>query len=235
MVVHDGCPPRAPRRHVDDDDRPCRHRRRSALLAAIPWRIARLGGGLGALGDGDLLAESLRGPIGVSTAVTAVGLLVMAALVGAAPAALVADVGGGGGRAVALAGFSIEGHTRSRDPIAAMIGLDIVHLSAGAMWLGGLAGLVVSFRSGTEAAMLARQVVRFRRDRRGHGGSRSRGRSRHGPHRAAVLDDLVTTGYGLALLTKVALVVPVIGMGAYNRRRLVPIIRGGCARHPWGV
>jgi copper transport protein len=34
--------------------------------------------------------------------------------------------------------------------------------------------------------------------------------------------DLFTTGYGLGLLTKVALVVPVIVMGGYNRRRLVP-------------
>ena len=40
------------------------------------------------------------------------------------------------------------------------------------------------------------------------------------------IDDLVTTGYGLALLTKVALVVPVIAMGAYNRRRLVPMVTG---------
>ena len=47
------------------------------------------------------------------------------------------------------------------------------------------------------------------------------------------LDDLVTTGYGLALLTKVALVIPVIGLGAYNRRRLVPLIdRGGSPPMP---
>jgi copper transport protein len=36
--------------------------------------------------------------------------------------------------------------------------------------------------------------------------------------------DLVRTGYGLALLTKAVLVVPVIVLGAYNRRRLVPAI-----------
>ncbi len=92
------------------------------------------------------------------------------------------------------------------------------------MWLGGIAGLVVSFRSGTEPGLLARQVVRF---------------STIAVVTVLVvvgaglwmalivlpeLDDLVTTGYGLALLTKVALVIPVIGLGAYNRRRLVPLI-----------
>ena len=46
------------------------------------------------------------------------------------------------------------------------------------------------------------------------------------------LDDLYTTGYGLALLTKVALVIPVIAMGAYNRRRLVPMMSAGAAAAP---
>ena len=46
------------------------------------------------------------------------------------------------------------------------------------------------------------------------------------------LDDLVTTGYGLALLTKVALVIPVIALGAYNRRRLVPMMSAGAAAAP---
>ena len=134
--------------------------------------------------------------------------------------------------AVALAGFAFEGHTRSQDPLALMIGLDVVHLAAGAMWLGGIAGLVVSFRSGTEPGLLARQVVRF---------------STIAVVTVLVvvgaglgmaliilpeLDDLVTTGYGLALLTKVALVIPVIGLGAYNRRRLVPLSPWRLRPHP---
>ena len=56
----------------------------SALIAAIPMRIARLGGGMSALADGDLLSESLRGPIGVSTAVTVSALLAMTAFIGLA-------------------------------------------------------------------------------------------------------------------------------------------------------
>ena len=111
-----------------------------------------------------------------------------------------------------------------------MVGLDVVHLAAGAMWLGGIAGLVVSFRSGTEPVCSLAQVVRF---------------STIAVVTVLVvvgaglgmawivlpsLDDLVTTGYGLALLTKVALVIPVIGLGAYNRRRLVPPMSAGRCR-----
>ena len=41
-----------------------------ALVAALPFRIAKVGGGLDALRDDDFLWASLRGPIGVATAVT---------------------------------------------------------------------------------------------------------------------------------------------------------------------
>ncbi len=204
----------------------------SALIAAIPMRIARLGGGMSALADGDLLSESLRGPIGVSTAVTVSALLAMTAFAGLAQRRWSLAWGAAVAGAVALAGFAIEGHTRSQDPLAAMVALDVVHLAAGAVWLGGIAGLVVSFREGTETGALARQVVRF---------------STVAVVAVVVvvgaglgmavivlpaLDDLVTTGYGLALLTKVALVIPVIVLGAYNRRRLVPMMSAGAAAAP---
>jgi copper transport protein len=134
--------------------------------------------------------------------------------------------------AVALAGFAIEGHTRSQEPAALMVALDVVHLAAGALWLGGIAFLVTAFRSGEEPGVLARLVARF--------------------SRIAVLvvlvvvaagvgmalivlpsvGDLFTTGYGLALLTKVVLVIPVIVMGAYNRRWLVPQVSAGAAAAP---
>ena len=98
--------------------------------------------------------------------------------------------------------------------------------------MGGLAGLVVSFRSGTEAATLARQVVRFS----SIAVVAVVAVVAAGLGMALIvlpsIDDLVTTGYGLALLTKVALVVPVIAMGAYNRRRLVPMVTGDAPAAP---
>ncbi|MET0578795.1 MAG: CopD family protein, partial [Ilumatobacteraceae bacterium] len=200
-----------------------------ALIAALPFRIAKIGGGLDALRDDDLLWASLRGPIGVATAVTAVALLATAGLMGRAHDRR--DVGwlAAATGAVALAGFAIEGHTRSQHPLALMIGFDAIHLAAAALWIGGVAGLVVAFRSEADATSLGRMVARF--------------------SRAAVvsvvvlsiagigmawivlpsLDDLVSTGWGLALLTKVALVAVVVALGAYNNRRLVPVVSTGTA------
>ena len=203
-----------------------------SLIAAVPLRIARLGGGLGALRDNALLAESLKGPLGISTLVTAVALLVLAGIAGrddATPtspaterslsaADAVAVVAG----VVALAGFAVEGHTRTQQPLALMVLFDLIHLAGGAVWLGGIAALVVAFRARTAPDALARVVVRF---------------SRlavfavvavvgAGIGMAVIVlpapGDLVRTGWGLALLAKAALVVPVIIMGAYNRRLLVP-------------
>lgn len=200
----------------------------AAIVAALPLRIARIGGGLDALRDDDFLGESLRGPVGVATAVTAVGLVVTALLAAARQRRATAWVAAATG-AVALAGFAIEGHTRSQRPLAVMVGLDIVHVAAAAFWIGGIAGLVVAFRSSAAPEHIGRIVARF--------------------SAAAVVSvvivaaagvgmswivlpswgDLVSTGYGLALLTKVVLVAVVVMLGAFNNRRLVPTISAGAA------
>ena len=180
------------------------------------------------LADGDLLSESLRGPIGVSTAVTVSALLAMTAFAGVAQRRWSLAWGAAVAGAVALAGFAIEGHTRSQDPIAAMVALDVVHLAAGAVWLGGIAGLVVLFgRHRDRCARPSGRALQHRR--RGCRGGGRRGGVGDGRHRAAGARRPVTTGYGLALLTKVALVIPVIVLGAYNRRRLVPMMSAGAA------
>jgi copper transport protein len=231
----------------DDDDeaeRPFRTRIRGlvgraavlgavAAVASIPLRIARVGGGMGALRANDLIGESLRGPIGVSTAVTAAGLLVMAGLVEPATsrrrsgqiAALVIGF-------VALAGFAIEGHTRSQHPIALMVALDVVHLAAGAVWLGGIACLVIATHRGPAPDDLGRIVGRFST----MAVVAVLAVVGAGTGMAILLlpsvGDLFTTGYGLTLLVKVALVLPVIGMGAYNNRRLVPAMSAGASAAP---
>ena len=105
-----------------------------------------------------------------------------------------------------------------------MIAFDVVHLAAGAVWIGGIAGLVVAYRSDVEPVPLARMVRRF---------------SSVAVASVVVLTaagvgmswivlpswgDLVDTGFGLALLTKVALVAVVVAIGAFNNRRLVPLV-----------
>jgi copper transport protein len=191
-----------------------------ALVAAVPFRIARLGGGLDALRDNDVLMSALRGPIGVSTAITANALLLLAVLVDRRVArwlCLVLAV-------VALAGFSIEGHTRATQRRWVMVASDVVHLGAAAVWLGGIVALVVMFRSSIDTGSLASVVRRF---------------SDSALVAVAVVavtgvtmawiilptaGELTSTGYGLALVIKVALVLVVIALGAYNRYRLVPAV-----------
>jgi copper transport protein len=200
----------------------------AALAAAFPFRVARVGGGLDALGDNTFMEDALRGPLGASTGVTAAALVLLA-FVAARPltgrrAWLAVAVG-----AMALAGFAIEGHTRSAQPRALMMVFDLTHLAAGAVWIGGIAGLVLAFRASLDPVPLGATVRRF--------------------STAAVIavvvvgaagvgmswivlpswSDLTATGYGLALITKVALVAIVVALGAYNRRRLVPAVSAGAA------
>jgi copper transport protein len=97
------------------------------------------------------------------------------------------------------------------------------------VWLGGIVVLVLAFRAALAPDVLGRLVRRFSTVAVvavvavvGAGTGMA----------IIVLPspgDLVSTGYGLALLTKAAIVVPVIAMGAYNRRRLVPALAVGSA------
>ena len=168
----------------------------------MPFRIARLGGGLDALRDDDVLTSALRGPVGVSTAVTAGALLVVAALVDRRAARWVSLLFA----VVALAGFSIEGHTRATDRRWVMVGSDVVHLVAGSIWLGGIVALVVAFRASIDAPSLAATVRRFSDAALVAVGVVAV----TGVAMAWIIlptaGELTSTGYGLALILKVALV-----------------------------
>ena len=191
-----------------------------ALVAAVPFRIARLGGGLGALRDDDVLMAALRGPVGISTAVTANALLVVAVLVDRRARRWLALVVA----AVALAGFTIEGHTRATSRRWAMIASDFVHLAAASVWLGGIVALVAAFRTSRDTGKLAAIVRRFSDSAIVAVGVVAA----TGVTMAWIIlpsvGELTSTGYGLALILKVVLVLIVIALGAFNRYRLVPAI-----------
>lgn len=196
------------------------------LVAAVPFRIARIGGGLDALNDNDILASALRGPIGQAVAVTALGLVAFAVTVERrAPLWMGAMTA-----VVALAGFSLEGHTRALNRRRlAMIGSDVVHLSAAAVWLGGIVALTLAFRSTVDAGRLAIVVRRFSNVAL----AAVAGVSASGVLMAWIVlptaGELTSTGYGLALLLKVALVLVVLVLGAINRWLLVPVVVGRMA------
>jgi len=192
-----------------------------ALVTAAPFRIARIGGGLDALRDNAVIETALRGPIGQATVVGAVALLALAVAVDQRAAGWVLLVAS----AVALAAFALEGHTRAEQR-AVMIASDVIHLAAGAVWLGGVAGLFVAFGSRPEPGRLALLVRRF--SRAALGAVLVVGAA--GAVMAWIilpsLDELTGTGWGLALVTKIAVVLVVIAVGAYNNRRVVPRFDG---------
>lgn len=136
-------------------------------------------------------------------------------------------VAAGVGAAFAVWSPALVGHTRAYEPINLMVLTDALHLSAGAIWLGGLVGLALSLRSlaGRErdaAALLARFTT-------------------IAATLLAVLaitgvlmgwrilgawSPLVTTWYGRLLLVKVAVALTVAGVAAWNRYVLLPRMSG---------
>ena len=192
------------------------------MIVALPLRAARIGGGLDALSDSSFVGETLRGPLGVSTLVTVIGLIAVAVAAGFGgrrrPFWLV------GTGLVALVGFPIEGHTRTTDPGWLMVSFDLLHLTAGAIWVGGIAGLVFAFLSSPDAAPLARSVRRFSAAALGTVVVLAAAGTVMAVIVLPSLSDLWSTGYGRVLLVKVVLVAAVVALGAYNRRWLVPAV-----------
>ena len=204
------------------------------MVVALPLRAARLGGGLDALSDSSFVGDTLRGPLGVSTLVTVIGLVVLAVAVGFGGRWRSFWLVGAG--LVALVGFPIEGHTRTADPGWLMISFDLLHLAAGAIWVGGIAGLVLAFRRTPDPARLARSVRRFSAAALGTVAVLAVAGTVMAVIVLPSLSDLWSTGYGRVLLVKVAIVAAVVALGAYNRRWLVPAVArrvdGGAAAAP---
>lgn len=188
------------------------------LYASVPFRIARIGGGLDALRDNQLFVDELTGPIGVAVAVTTIGLFGIGVAIERRGASLVAL----GAALLAFVGFALEGHTRGTSPRLLLQPSDVVHVAAASVWVGGVVGLVIALRAPIARTVVARIVGEF---------------SRVAVIAVAVVTitgivlawrilapsyrGLWTTGWGLALLVKLALVAVVVVLGWYNRARLV--------------
>ena len=189
-----------------------------AAVASMPLRIARVGGGLGALRDNDVLGESLRADRDLDGRhrgrAAGAGRVDRAARRGAGRSSPSVR---SGSASSALAGFAVEGHTRSQHPVALMFAFDVVHLAAGAVWLGGIAALVVAFRGEPDAASLGRVVQRFSAMAVGAVAVVVAAGTGMAIIVLPTFGDLFSTGYGLALLVKVAIVGRVIVLGAVQQ------------------
>ncbi|UUW89494.1 copper resistance CopC/CopD family protein [Pimelobacter simplex] len=195
-----------------------------AAAAAVPLAGAyQLGSGLGGVVDPAALDPGLVQQDLQVLALQAFGLAVAAWAAGQQRSSLVVDL------VTALAVWSpaLVGHTRAYEPSALLVVTDALHLSAGAVWLGGLTGLALTLRSVAgrpkDAALLL---------------------SRFSTLAAVLLAALALSGvllgwrivgswsrlfgetYGRLLLVKVALVLVVAAIAAVNRYRLLPRVTG---------
>lgn len=192
----------------------------AAALVVVPLATAwQNGSALRQLGSGRLWAEALADPAAVAALLIAAGIAT--AVVGVRrhwrPAVAV-------GCAVALGALVVEGHTRTFGPGWLVLTADLAHLAAGALWFGGLVGLIIALLPGRElrprdvAAMVGRfsaaamwlvallaaaAVALWWRIAGGIGG-------------------LVTSYYGELVLVKAGIAAAVLVVAAWNRFRLVP-------------
>ncbi len=176
-----------------------------------------------ALGDPAFWQQALVSPTALAGGLGLVGVVLAAAASGRVSTRVLAVVGA----AVALGSLTLVGHTRTVDPGWLVIGADLAHVAAGAVWLGGLTGLVI---------LLARSSAVSPED----GAATTARFSAAATWAVAVvagtglllgwrilgsLDALVTTGYGRTLLVKTSLVLVVLALAGWNRYRLLPRVR----------
>ncbi len=199
----------------------------AVVIAAVEVAVSgayQRGAGMGGLIETASLDPSLVGDDLTVLVLQAIGLGLAVVLAGRPTPSLAGDIGA----ALAVWSPALVGHTRAYEPVSLLVLTDALHLSAGAVWLGGLVGLavvlpsvagrerdgalVLSRFSTVAAALLAVLAV------------------------AGVLlgwrilgswSGLVDTTYGRLLVVKVGIALVVAGVAAWNRYRLLPRVSDG--------
>ncbi|MEU4363508.1 copper resistance protein CopC [Promicromonospora sp. NPDC023987] len=214
----------------------------AAGVAALGWLLAvplvalyQLGLPASAITDGSTWSSLALAEYIVPAAVVAGLALAVVALPSSAAPSRTRSVLVLAGCVLAVAAPALTGHTRATTPEALVIGVDVLHLAAGSLWLGGLvaialvlgdlargdSGAVVLGRFSTWAAgMLAVLVV---------AGSFLAWRI------AGSWDALLDSGYGALLLVKVLAALVAIALAAWNRFSLLPRLRGATRRRDRGA
>lgn len=202
----------------------------SALVAVLAWWAAvplvalyQLGLPASALGDGSTWS-SLAVPEYVVPAVVTLGLA-LAAVTSLPVLVLLGSV-------LAVAAPSLTGHTRAATPEALVIAVDVLHLAAGAVWLGGLVALalVLVGLAETKGDVAAAVLSRYSTWAAGVLGVLVVAGSVQAWRIAGSWQALLDTGYGALLLVKVLLALVAVALAAWNRRVLLPRLRDASRR-----
>lgn len=194
----------------------------AAVLLVPLTALWESGGPLSSVATVDAWRDGSTSSAGIAALMLAAG--VAAALLGRAREPVLAAVGA----ALVVASLLPVGHTRSYGPWWLVLTADLVHVSAGALWWGGLLGLGLVLASGRALRVQDRAaaVARF---------SAAAGVMLVALAIAGLVlfwriagswPALWETGYGRAVLVKVLLLVPVVALAAWNRRVLVGRLDG---------
>jgi len=132
--------------------------------------------------------------------------------------------------AVALAFLpAFSGHASTQEPIAVLFPLDVAHVAAMSVWLGGLAALLALVPAATRrldpadrSKLLAAVLIRFSPVALGAVAVLAITGTVQAVLHLTSFGQLTDTGFGRAVLVKALLLLVLIGLGALNRRRMLP-------------
>jgi copper transport protein len=198
-----------------------------ALLAVVVGAVA----GLGAVRTAPLAAAAPVGAGASVPAVRGVPLAVRGSALARPPSRLAVAVLAAPALFLAVAP-ALGGHASTQHPTWALFPLDVAHVLAMSAWLGGLVVLVVCVPAATRALappdrtrLLAAVLARFSAVALVAVCVLAATGTTQAIIEVRDLDALTTTGFGRAVLAKVALLLILTVFGAVNRKRIVPAMR----------
>lgn len=206
--------------------------------ALLPLTLARGEGlTLGRLVEPTLLLSTLGSAPALALALVVLGCAAML-LLPVVPGRRTHAVLGGLGAALALTSVLPVGHTRTTAPVAVVMGADVIHTLAGAVWFGGVIGLGIYLaaarRAGTPAGEAAVAVRRFS----GLAGCVVVALGVTGLVLGVLIlgsvSALIETNYGRTLLVKLGFVAVIGLLAVWNKSYLVPAVeRPQAPREQW--
>jgi copper transport protein len=197
----------------------------AAAALAVPVSGAyQRGAGLGGVFETGALDPTLVGDDLTVLVLQVIGLGLAAVLAGRATPSLTGDIGAG----LAVWSPALIGHTRAYEPVSLLVLTDALHLTAGAVWLGGLVGLVMVLPSlaGRERDA-ARLLTRFSTVAAGLLAVLAVAGVLLGWRILGSWSSLVDTTYGRLLLVKVGIALVVMAVASWNRFGLLPRVSAG--------
>ncbi len=194
-----------------------------AWLAALPITAVYLvGGGPALLTQGATWSSLPLTEYAVAAAVAA-GLALASALLSPASAARPRRVAAAVAAVLAVMAPALVGHTRAASPELLVIGADALHLLAGSVWLGGLAGLALTLPALSHRGTAAAEVLaRFSTAAAGVLAALVATGSLLVWRILGSWTALVDTGYGRLVTAKIAIVLVALAVAAWNRWSLLP-------------